>query len=162
MSLKGYTSFVKKHMDLRNLGIVVLGLGLPSIAGWMTSTGVGSRVMSYVDMVPGMTTNVGKAVGAVALTAGVSYLAATWGIISATEALTANMIALGLVSVGVLQQMSLPAVGSNIVSALPSAGFAGIGASSYGYIGNAHEGVGAQLLPNPEPGMIFGVKANVF
>lgn len=149
-------------MDLRNLGIVVLGLGLPSIAGWMTSTGVGSRVMSYVDNVPGMSTNVGRAVSAVALTAGVSYLAATWGLISATEALTANMIALGLVSVGVLQTMSLP-VGGNFVSALPSAGgISGLGASSYGYIGNYHEGVGAQLLPNPEPGQIFGVKANVF
>lgn len=162
MSLKGYTSFVKKHMDLRNLGIVVLGLGLPSIAGWMTSTGVGSRVMSYVNMVPGMTTNVGKAVGAVALTAGVSYLAATWGIISATEALTANMIALGLVSVGVLQTMSLP-VGGNFVSALPSAGISGLGASSYGYIGNYHgEGVGAELLESPNTRQIFGVKANVF
>ena len=150
-------------MDLRNLGIVVLGLGLPGIAGGMTSTGVGSRVMSYVNMVPGMTTNVGKAVGAVALTAGVSYLAATWGIISATEALTANMIALGLVSVGVLQTMSLP-VGGNFVSALPSAGnFAGIGASSYGYIGNYHgEGVGAELLESPNTRQIFGVKANVF
>jgi len=161
MSFKGYTSFVKKHMDLRNLGIVVLGLGLPAVAGWLTSTGVGNRVMSYVDMVPGMSTNVGKAVSAVALTAGVSYLAASWGVISATEALTANMIALGLVTVGVLQTMSLP-VGGNFVSALPSAGgLAGLG-SSYGYIGNYNEGVGADMLPQPTPGQVFGVKANVF
>ena len=123
-------------MDLRGLGVVVLGLGLPSVAGYLTSTASGARVMGYVDMVPGMSTNVGKAVSAVALTAGVSYLAASLNVISASEALTANMIALGLVSVGVLQGMNLP-MGNNFVSALPSAGGrAGLG--SYGYIGSYH------------------------
>tara|TARA_Y100000361_G_scaffold150761_1_gene166944 strand:- start:218 stop:739 length:522 start_codon:yes stop_codon:yes gene_type:complete len=168
MSLKGYTSFVKKHMDLRGLGVVVLGLGLPSVAGYLTSTNVGARVMSYVDMVPGMTTNVGKAVSAVALTAGVSYLAASFGAISASEALTANMIALGLVTVGVLQSMNLP-MGNNFVSALPSAGgLAGLG--SYGYIGSYHMsgghdhgmGVGADMLEAPKTDQLFGVRANVF
>ncbi len=163
LTLKGYTSFVKKHMDLRNLGIVVLGLGLPSVAGYLTSTNIGARVMGYVDMVPGMSTNVGKAVSAVALTAGVSYLAASMNVISASEALTANMIALGLVSVGVLKTMNLP-VGGSMVDALPSAGgLAGLG-SSYGYIGNysAGAGVGADMLPQPESGQLFGVRANVF
>ena len=166
MSLKGYTSFVKKHMDLRGLGVVVLGLGLPSVAGYLTSTNIGARVMGYVDMVPGMSTNVGKAVSAVALTAGVSYLAASFGAISASEALTANMIALGLVSVGVLQGMNLP-MGNNFVSALPSAGgLAGLG--SYGYIGSYHMsgdhgmGVGADMLPAPATDQLFGVRANVF
>ena len=55
MSFKGYTSFVKDHMDLRGLGVVVLGLSLPSMAGYLASTTVGMRAMSYVDMVPGMT-----------------------------------------------------------------------------------------------------------
>ena len=154
---------MKKHMDLRGLGVVVLGLGLPSVAGYLTSTNIGARVMGYVDAVPGMSTNVGKAVSAVALTAGVSYLAASMNVISASEALTANMIALGLVTVGVLQTMSLP-VGGNFVSALPSAGgFAGIG-GSYGYIGNysAGAGIGQDLLPQPESGQLFGVRANVF
>ena len=76
-------------MDLRGLGVVVLGLGLPSVAGYLTSTNIGMRVMGYVDMVPGMSTNVGKAVSAVALTAGVSYLATTAGLLNPSEALTA-------------------------------------------------------------------------
>jgi len=162
MSLKGYTSFVKKHMDLRGLGVVVLGLGLPSVAGYLTSTNIGMRVMGYVDKVPGMSTNVGKAVSAVALTAGVSYLATTAGLLNPSEALTANMIALGLVSVGVLKTMNVPYVGG-MVSALPSAGgLAGLG--SYGYIGNYHrsEGVGAEMLPAPQQQQLFGVRANVF
>ena len=162
MSFKGYTSFVKKHMDLRGLGIVVLGLGLPSIATWMANSGVGSRVMSYVDMVPGMTTKYGKAVSAVVLTAGVSYLAANFGVISAAEALTANMIALGLVSVGLLQTMSLP-VGGNFVDALPASKLGGLaGGASYGYICNYNEGVGAEMLPQPQSQQLFGVRANVF
>ena len=162
MSFKGYTSFVKKHMDLRGLGIVVLGLGLPSIATWMTNSGVGSRVMSYVDMVPGMTTKYGKAVIAIGLTAGVSYLAANFGVISAAEALTANMIAMGLVSVGLLKTMSLP-VGQGLVDNLPAANFGGLaGSASYGYIGNYHEGVGAEMLPAPQSQQLFGVRANIF
>ena len=168
MSLKGYTSFVKKHMDLRGLGVVVLGLGLPTVAGYLTNTAIGARVMGYVDMVPGMSTNVGKAVSAIALTAGVSYLAASLGAISASEALTANMIALGLVSVGVLKTMSLP-YGQGMVDALPSAGgLAGLG--SYGYIGSYHMsgghdhgmGVGADMLDAPKTDQLFGVRANVF
>ena len=162
MSFKGYTSFVKKHMDLRGLGIVVLGLGLPSVATWMANTGVGSRVMSYVDMVPGMTSKYGKAAVAVAMTAGLSYGAASMGWLSAGEALTANMIALGLVSVGLLQTMALP-VGQGFVDALPATGgLAGLGSASYGYIGNYHEGVGADMLPQPESGQLFGVRANIF
>ena len=149
-------------MDLRGLGIVVLGLGLPSVATWMANTGVGSRVMSYVDMVPGMTSKYGKAAVAVAMTAGLSYGAASMGWLSAGEALTANMIALGLVSVGLLQTMALP-VGQGFVDALPATGgLAGLGSASYGYIGNYHEGVGADMLPQPESGQLFGVRANVF
>jgi Na+/phosphate symporter len=167
MSFKGYTSFVKKHLKLRSVGVVWLGLGLPAMAGWMTSTGVGSKVMSYVDAVPGMNTTMGRAASALALTAGVTYLAHTsLGIITPAEALTANMIALGLVTAGVLKNSGmvtgLPVVGS-MVSALPEAGFAGIG-SSYGYIGNysAGAGVGAEMLPQPREQQLFGVRANVF
>jgi hypothetical protein len=165
MSFKGYTSFVKNHMDLRGLGIVVLGLSLPSMAGYLASTSVGMRAMNYVDMVPGMSTNVGKAALAVGLTAAVSYGMTGLGVISASEALTANMIALGLVTVGALQSMSLP-VGGNIVSSLPSASvLAGLGGASYGYIGNYHDtgmGVGAEMLPQPQSQQLFGVRANIF
>ena len=136
------------------------------MAGYLASTSVGMRAMSYVDMVPGMTTNVGKAALAVGLTAAVSYGMSGLGVISASEALTANMIALGLVTVGALQTMSLP-VGGNLVSSLPSAGglTANLGGASYGYIGNYHDtgmGVGAEMLPQPQSGNLFGVRANIF
>ena len=165
MSIKGYTSFVKTHLDLKALGVVVLGLSLPSMAGYLASTSVGMRAMSYVDMVPGMSTNVGKAALAVGLTAAVSYGMSGLGVISASEALTANMIALGLVTVGALQTMNLP-VGSGLVSNLPSSGgLAGLGSASYGYIGNYHDtgmGVGAEMLPQPQGEQLFGVRANIF
>lgn len=166
LSFKGYTSYVKKHLNLRQLGIVWLGLGLPAMAGWMTSTGVGSKAMSYVNMVPGMSSTAGRAVSAVALTAGVTYLASSMKWLSPAEALMANMIALGLVSAGVLKSTGmisgLPVVGG-MVDALPSAGLNGIG-SSYGYIGNysAGAGVGAEMLPQPREQQLFGVRANVF
>jgi len=161
MSFKGYTSFVKKHMNLRGLGVVTLGLALPSIAGYMSGTSVGSKVMSYVDRVPGMTTNTGRAALAVATTAGVAYLMTQFGVITASEALTANMIALGLVAVGAAKAYT----GNAFVAALPSAGgLAGLGGGSYGYIGNysAGAGVGADMLPQPRDSGMFGVKANVF
>ena len=163
MSFKGYTSFVKKHLQLRSIGIVWLGLGLPAMAGWMTGTTWGMKAMGLVDRVPMMNTTAGRAVSAVALTAGVTYLASTTlGLITPAEALTANMIALGLVSAGVLKTFSLPYVGG-MVDALPSAGLCGLG-SSYGYIGNysAGAGVGAEMLPQPQQNQLFGVRANVF
>lgn len=136
------------------------------MAGWMTSTGVGSKAMSYVNMVPGMSSTAGRAASAVALTAGVTYLASSMKWLSPAEALMANMIALGLVSAGVLKSTGmisgLPVVGG-MVDALPSAGLNGLG-SSYGYIGNysAGAGVGADMLPQPQPQQLFGVRANVF
>lgn len=154
---------MKKHMDLRGLGIVVLGLGLPSIATWMANTRAGSRALSYVDMVPGMASKYGKAATAVALTAGVSYLATSFGAISASEALTANMIALGLVSVGLIKTMNVPYAGGLIENLPSTGGLSGLaGGASYGYIGNYHEGVGADMLPAPETGQLFGVRANIF
>ena len=164
MSIKGYTSFVKTHLDLKALGVVVLGLSLPSMAGYLASTSVGMRAMSYVDMVPGMTTNVGKAALAVGLTAAVSYGMSGLGVISASEALTANMIALGLVTVAALQTSTMVTSKLPMVDSLPSAGIGGLGAS-YGYIGNYHDsgmGVGAEMLPAPQSQQLFGVRANIF
>ena len=164
MSLKGYTSFVKKHMDLRGLGVVMLGLGLPSVASYLQSTNIGGQVGAAVDKyVPFATSKYGKAAMAITLTAGVSYVAASMNLLSPGEALTANMIALGLVSAGLLKTINLP-VGNNFVEALPSAGMDNISGGSYGYIGNYHvsEGVGAEMIPAPKTAQMFGVRANVF
>jgi hypothetical protein len=164
MSFSGYTKHVKNLMDLRGLGIVVLGLSLPSIAGYLQQTQMGGRVGAAVNQyIPGATSTAGKAVMAVGLTAAVSYALMGFGAIQPGEALTANMIALGLVSIGVLQTINLP-VGNHLVSSVPSAGIQGFGSTSYGYIGNydAGQGVGADMLPQPQPQQLFGVRANIF
>ena len=165
MSFKGYTSFVKDHMDLKALGVVILGLSLPSIAGYLQSTNIGSKVGAQVNrFVPGATSDVGKAVMAVTLTAAVSYGMMGLGVINAKEALSANMIALGLVTVAALKTSTMVTSRLPMVDSLPSAGINGLGAS-YGYIGNYHNsgmGVGADMLPPPQSQQLFGVRANIF
>jgi len=152
-------------MDLKALGVVILGLSLPSIAGYLQSTTVGGKVGAMVNnYVPFATSNVGKAAMAVTLTAAVSYGMMGLGVLDAKDALTANMIALGLVTVAALKTSSMVTSKLPMVDSLPSAGIQGLGAS-YGYIGNYHDsgmGVGAEMLPAPQSQQLFGVRANIF
>ena len=154
-------------MDVRGLGIVSLGLALPSVAAYLWGTGIGQRASDMVGRLPFVSSWAGQAALTVATTAAVSW-AISGGLgkglkfISPAEALTANMIALGLVAVSVAKAKwpaALP--GGGIVDSMPSAGaLAGGYSGTYGYLGNPS--VGEEMLPAPVSDGMFGVKANVF
>jgi|TARA_B100000035_G_scaffold73591_1_gene60833 hypothetical protein len=166
----GYKKFVMKHADFRGLGVVTLGLALPTMAAYATKmvntylpasvTGVRDQVTSAI---PGYNSTAGRAVVGILSTAAVAYALQSYKVITPSEALTANMIAVGMTAVAAAQAM-YAGPGSALINQLPSTGLAG---SSYGYIGSyhmsgGHEGMGADMLPSPMSSQMFGVKANVF
>lgn len=168
----GYRNFVMKHADFRGLGVVTLGLALPTMAAYatkMVNTYLPASVTNVRDQVtgaiPGYNSTAGRAVVGILSTAAVAYALQSYKVITPSEALTANMIAVGMTAVAAAQAM-YSGPGSALISQLPATGLAG---SSYGYIGayhgdmsGAHEGMGAELLPSPMSDQMFGVKANVF
>lgn len=163
-ALKSYWQFVKNHMDLRGLGIVTLGLGLPTLGSMVLNSRAGSTVVSYMDRVPGMNTPYGKAALAVATSAAISFALARYGPLTAGEAMTASMIATGLVGATLLKSLT----GNALVQALPGADLNGIG--GYGYAVNGYNGYLGYLgeahgeMDNPEPLQLYGApaKVNVF
>jgi len=168
----GYKKFVMKHADFRGLGVVTLGLALPTMAAYATkmiNSYLPDSVLSVRDkatsaLAPlGYNSTAGRAVVGILSTAAVAYALQSYKVITPSEALTANMIAVGMTAVAAAQAM-YSGPGSALISQLPATGLAG---SSYGYIGAYHmsggnEGMGADMLPSPMSNQMFGVKANVF
>ncbi len=159
-----------KHLKVRDLGIVTLGLALPTIAAYsakMINSKLPTSVTSVRDQVTGAipyyNSTAGRAVVGILSTAAVAYALQSYKVITPSEALTANMIAVGMTAVAAAQQL-YAGPGAGLLKSLPSAGIAG---SSYGYIGSyhmtgGHEGMGADMLPSPMSNQMFGVKTNVF
>ena len=165
MTLKNYWGFVKKHMDLRGLGIVTLGLALPTM-GAMLSTYIPSAVKNaYVTYVPYHDHPAMKSALMVGGTAAVAYTMSWAGLITMQEALAANMVALGLVAVSAAQTL-YTGYGSGMLSMLPTAGALDGYGGYYGYLGSADvpELYGGHETYNmgSDPAELFGVKTNVF
>ena len=166
----GYKKFVKKHLKMRDLGIVTLGLALPSIAAYTTkmiNSYLPASVTSVRDQVTGAipyyNSTAGRAVVGVLSTAAVAYVLQSYKVITMSEALTASMVAVGMTGVAAAQAL-YSGPGAGLISQRPATN---LGGSSYGYIGSyhlgsGHEGVGAEMLPSPVSSGMFGVKANVF
>ena len=170
---KGFTSFVKNHMDLRGLGLVFLGLGLPTLAN-----SIYTRFSSQVESVPVLGTLLGnewgRAGAGILVSAGLAYAAAAIGLVSSNEALTANMIASGLFLVGALKSSKMGP--SWLTSALPGSsldgGYSGRYINGYsggylGYLGNVHDDDDAMPMDNAQAPMLYGVgsaapKINIF
>ena len=167
---KGFTSFVKKHMDLRGLGVVILGLGLPTMAN-----AIYSKISSSIEGVPILGTVLsnewGRAGAGIVVSAGVAYAAAAAGLISENEALAANMVAAGLFLVGALKSSAMGP--SWLTSALPasslSGGYSGRYINGYsggylGYLGNTDDD--EVPMDNANEPMLYGVgaspKVNIF
>jgi len=168
----GYKKFVMDHLKVRDLGIVTLGLALPTIAAYTTkmiNSYLPDSVLSVRDkatnaLAPlGYNSTAGRAVVGILSTAAVAYALQSYKVITPSEALTANMIAVTMTLVAGAQAM-YAGPGSGLLNQLPATG---LGGSSYGYIGSyhmtgGHEGMGADMLPSPMDSQLFGVKTNVF
>lgn len=144
-------------MDLRGLGVVSLGLAIPSITAYLGQY-VPAQVKDVASRIPGYNSTLGKAtVGVLGATA-VAFALAQYGPLTATEAFTASSVAVAMTAVAVAQHY-YNGPGSGLVDALPATNLGG----SYGYIGSYHgEGMQAELVAAPQPQQMFGVKANVF
>jgi hypothetical protein len=166
---KGFTSFVKKHMDLRGLGLVILGLGLPTMAN-----AVYSRISSSIEGVPVLGTVLsnewGRAGAGIVVSAGLAYAASAAGLLSENEALAANMVAAGLFLIGALKSSAMGPTW--LTNALPASTLSGGYSGRYinghsggylGYLGEVHEDV---PMDNAGEAMLYGVgaspKVNIF
>ena len=166
----GYKKFVMEHLKVRDLGVVTLGLALPTITAYTTKMiqqYLPNSVTNVRDQVTGAipyyNSTAGRAVVGILSTAAVAYALQSYKVITPSEALTANMIAVTMTLVAGAKEM-YAGPGSGLLQQLPSTGLAG---SSYGYIGSyhmtgGHEGMGADMLPSPMDSQLFGVKTNVF
>ena len=157
-------------MDARGLGVVLLGLGLPTVAN-----SIYTRLSDKIEGVPVLGTVLGnewgRAVAGILVASGIAYAATAAGLISASEANAAGLVASGLFLMGALKTSAMGP--SWLTDAIPGAelsgGYSGRYINGYsggylGYLGNADE---ALPLDNAQAPMLYGVgsaapKINIF
>ena len=144
VSLKGFTGFVKKHLNLQNFGAIGLGLMAPQVVG-----GLYQRVFNMLGT-PGqrvadfMSTTNGQYLTGVLGTAGLLYAANRMGILDDKVALMAAGVSTSVVLLSYLSRTIGGTVGAYIPDVFsPVSGMAGgyIGGYSggyLGYLGDAH------------------------
>jgi hypothetical protein len=170
--LGGFTAFVKKHMDMSALGVVLAGLALPSVA-LMASEAIDLRsklrgvplIGNYLD------TEVGNFALAALATSTIAYAAVNLAGVNEKTAIAANMTALGVLTAGIIVSR-VPALTTYFKSVNPIQGYrgsiAGYRGGYLGYLGSVHEGMGEapEMLPAPQDAQLFGVgsapRVNVF
>lgn len=170
--LGGFTAFVKKHMDMSALGVVLAGLALPSVA-LMAADKVDLRgklrgvplIGSYLD------TEIGNFALAALTTSTLAYAAVNFAGVNEKTAVAANMTALGVLTAGILVSR-VPALTTYFKSVNPIQGYrgsiAGYRGGYLGYLGSVHDGMGEapEMLPAPQDAQLFGVgsapRVNVF
>ena len=103
------------HLKVRDLGIVTLGLALPTIAAYTTKMiqqYLPNSVTNVRDQVTGAipyyNSTAGRAVVGILSTAAVAYALQSYKVITPSEALTANMIAVTMTLVAGAKEMCLP------------------------------------------------------
>jgi hypothetical protein len=177
-SAKGFMNYVKSHFDLGTLSVVLGGLALPAIAAMLADRLNLSSYLARAPVLGGAMSNpwVQGAVG-LGLTAAITYVLGSNGIITMTNARMANNIALGLFTAQAAVRQFPGVVGrlfpfSDSVSSV--AGYRGGYLGGYrggylGYLGSEHGMMGetTELLPAPsDDSALFGVgsapKFNVF
>jgi hypothetical protein len=149
MSFGNFKKFVRSSLAARAVGVAAVGLALPATAMWIAAK---TNLGTMLAKVPVLGTVVNNAYGRAALgtllTAGVSYGLLSTGLLSATEALTANGIAIAVLLLNAMKQSGhLPGMFSNAVSVgvddSAMFGYGGSYMNGYGgylgYLGEVHE-----------------------
>ena len=163
-------------MNLRSLGIVTLGLALPTMSAVLSQYVPSMVKNAYNTYMPSMIrdSRAGKAALMVGSTAAIAFALQSkmlGGLISFDEAVAATGVTMALVAVSVAQSY-YNGPGSGMLADLPTAGaLAGYG-GYYGYLGNADTGMygdGGELFgdahmsePMASSHDLFGLKTNVF
>lgn len=169
--LGGFTGFVKKHMDLSALGVILAGLALPSVALMVADRVNLTNQLARVPLVGNyISTEIGQLGLGVLTTSALAYAAVNFAGVNEKTAIAANMTAIGVLTAGVLVSR-VPALTQYFQNINGMHGYrgsiAGYRGGYLGYLGNAHEGMGeAELLPAPQGEQLFGMGAaprvNVF
>jgi len=169
---RGFTGFIKKHLDAGVLGTIAFGFALPTLAGyiWQRSS---AKLEKMAVLGPVLSNSWGRAAVGTTLTAAICYGAMKADLISGNTALMANSVALVMFGIGALKSTGVMS-GNRLVEALPGAsldggyrGIAGYRGGYLGYLGNVDSGMGeAEMLPAPQGEQLFGMGAaprvNVF
>ena len=144
VSLKGFMTFMKKHIDLGTFGAIAVGLALPQVAG-----GLYQRVFNMLGN-PGaqvsswMASNTGQYVTGIVGTAGILYLANRLGVVSDRVALMAAGVSTSVVLLSYASSMVSGRWGGYIPNMFAPTlnGYSGQvgGYGGYlGYLGNVEE-----------------------
>ena len=176
--LGGFTTFVKKHLDMSALGVVLAGLALPSLALMVSNR---LELTSRFSQVPVIGTILGNDLGQVALgitvSSALAYAAVNFAGVNEKTAIAANMTAIGVLTAGALVSR-FPTLNEYFKSVNPISGMHGYRGrlNGYrggylGYLGNAHGGMHSmgeapEMLPAPQDAQLFGVgsapRVNIF
>lgn len=170
--LGGFTAFVKKHMDMSALGVVLAGLALPSVAVMVADRVNLTRQLAKVPLVGQyISTEIGQLAMGIGVSSALAYAAVNFAGVRESTAIAANMTAIGVLTAGVLVSR-VPALTSYFQSVSPINGYrgsiAGYRGGYLGYLGSMHEGMGEapEMLPAPQDAQLFGVgsapRVNVF
>ena len=169
--LGGFTGFVKKHMDLSALGVVLAGLALPSVALMVADRVNLTNQLARVPVVGNyISTEIGQLGLGVLTTSALAYAAVNFAGVNEKTAIAANMTAIGVLTAGVLVSR-VPALTTYFQSVSPINGYrgslAGYRGGYLGYLGNAHEGMGEmEMLAEPQSEQLFGMgsapRVNIF
>tara|TARA_B100000035_G_scaffold302133_1_gene299444 strand:+ start:647 stop:1144 length:498 start_codon:yes stop_codon:yes gene_type:complete len=152
--LGGFTTFMKKVLDVPAMGVVALGMLLPTAGNYLYNTVANST------MVPSSITNAmsGQYVQPVVLataSAGVAYLASRFGLVSTSTAVTAATLSTALFVVKALQDNGV--AGSGLFPTFQGAhSMMGYRRNSgyLGYLGNVE--AAPEMLPAPVETQLFG------
>ena len=164
--LGGFTGFVKKHMDMSALGVVLAGLALPSVALMVADRVNLTNQLARVPLVGNyISTEIGQLGLGVLTTSALAYAAVNFAGVNEKTAIAANMTAIGVLTAGVLVSR-VPAL-TQYFQSLSLNGMhgyrgsiAGYRGGYLGYLGNAHEGMGEmEMLAEPQSEQLFGMGA---
>ena len=161
--LGGFTGFVKKHMDLSALGVILAGLALPSVA-LMVADRVNITQRLLDSRIPGsnlIATDLGQLGLGVLTTSALAYAAVNFAGVNEKTAIAANMTAIGVLTAGVLVSR-VPALTQYFqnINGMHVNGMHGYRGGYLGYLGNAHEGMGEmEMLAEPQSEQLFGLSA---
>jgi hypothetical protein len=164
--LGGFTGFVKKHMDMSALGIVLAGLALPSLTVLLANrVGLTTRFANVPVVSTLLQNDLGQVALGVGLSSAIAYAAVQFAGVNEKTAIAANMTAIGVFTAGALVS-KIPQLNEAFKAVNPFSldgyrgNIAGYRGGYLGYLGNAHEGMGeAEMLPAPQGEQLFGMGA---